>query len=134
MSKAFVLAVGLLVVAGCASTMSRPKQEVTAESYRNDTQKGLVVVSAMWGRTWKCAQFENGQLRSFGFDRWPSQITSDTAMADVFIEGSAFSGERPAANYVLALEPGEYALATFAIKVASSATDVKIASVGRARL
>jgi hypothetical protein len=35
---------------------------------------------------------------------------------------------------VLALEPGEYGLATFGIKVASSVTDVKILSVGRARL
>jgi len=134
-SKTFVCAIGLLVVvAGCASTMSRPKQEVTAQSYGNDTQKGLVAVSAMWGRIWKCAQFENGQLQSFGFDRWPSQIISDMARPDVFIEGSSLAGERPAANYVLALEPGEYALATFTIKVASSATDVKTANVGRARL
>jgi hypothetical protein len=35
---------------------------------------------------------------------------------------------------VLALEPGEYGLATFTIKVALSVTDVKIVGVGRARL
>ena len=136
MLRSFALLTTLVVlVSGCISSgTSRPKQEVTAESYGTDQTKGLVVVSAMWGRTWKCAQFENGQLRSFGFDRLPSQITADDATADVVLEGSLYYGERPATNYVLALDPGEYGLATFAIKVASSATDVKIASVGRARL
>ena len=136
MLRGFMLVTTLLVlVSGCTSAgVSMPKQEVTAKSYGNDKTKGLVAVSAMWGRTWKCAQFENGQLRSFGFDRLPSQTTADDAIADVFIEGSPLYAEGPASNYVLALEPGEYALATFAIKVASSATDVKTASIGRARL
>jgi hypothetical protein len=107
---------------------------VTAESYGNDKTKGLVVLSAIWGRTWKCAQFENGQLRSFGFDRLPSQTTADNATPEVLLEGSPLYAERQPVNYVLALEPGEYSLATFTIKVASSATDVKIVSVGRARL
>ncbi|HSB45064.1 MAG TPA: hypothetical protein VLD60_08635 [Nitrospira sp.] len=107
---------------------------MTAESYGKDKTKGLVVVSAMWGRTWKCAQFESGQLRSFGFDRLPSQTTADDATADVVIESSPYYGEGPAKNYVLALDPGEYGLATFTMNVASSPTDVKTASVGRARL
>lgn len=136
MLRGFALLTTLIVlVSGCTSSgVSRPKQEVTAESYGKDQTKGLVVVSAMWGRTWKCAQFENGQLRSFGFDRLPSQTTADDAPADVVIEDSPDSAEGPAKNYVLALEPGEYGLATFAIQVASSATDVKTANVGRARL
>jgi len=138
MLKGFVLLTALIVlVSGCtSSSASRPKQEVTVESYEKDKTKGLVVVSAMWGRTWKCAQFVNGQLRSFGFDRLPSQTTADDATADVVIEDSPYSaqGGGPATNYVLALDPGEYGLAMFAIKVASSATEVKTANVGRARL
>jgi hypothetical protein len=131
-----LLTVLIFLVSGCTSSgASRPKQEVTAESYGKDTTKGLVVVSAMWGRTWKCAQFENGQLRSFGFDRLPSQTTADDAAADVIIEDSPpYYAGGPAKNYVLALDSGEYALATFAIAVASSAADVKTMSVGRARL
>lgn len=137
MLTGFALLTALIVlVSGCTSSgASRPKQEVTAESYEKDKTKGLVVVSAMWGRTWKCAQFVNGQLRSFGFDRLPSQTTADDATADVVIEDSPYSAQGgPATNYVLALDPGEYGLAMFAIKVASSATEVKTASVGRARL
>ena len=130
-----LLTILILVVSGCTSSaVSRPKQEVTAESFGNTT-KGLVVVSAMWGRTWQCAQFENGQLQSFGFDRLPSQTTADDATADVVMEDSPpYYAGGPAKNYVLALDPGEYGLATFTIKVASSATEVKTASVGRARL
>jgi len=137
MLRGFVLVMTLFVfVSGCASSgvLSRHKQEVTAESYGNDKAKGLVVLSAIWGRTWKCAQFENGQLRSFGFDRLPGRTTAEDASPDVLVEGSPFYAERQPVNYVLALEPGEYGLATFSIKVASSVTDVKIASVGRARL
>jgi len=136
MLRGFALLTTLIVlVSGCTSSgASRPKQEVTAQSYGKDKIKGLVVVSAMWGRTWKCAQFENGQLRSFGFDRLPSQTTADDATADVIIEYSPYFADAAAKNYVLALDPGEYGLATFAIKVASSVTDVKTARVGRARL
>jgi hypothetical protein len=137
MPRGFVLVVTLLVlISGCTSpaVLSKPKQEVTAESFENDKTKGLVVLSAIWGRTWKCAQFENGQLRSFGFDRLPSQTMADDAVPQILLEGSPIYAERQPANYVLALEPGEYGLATFTIKVALSVTDVKIVGVGRARL
>lgn len=137
MPRGLVLVVTLLVwMSGCASSdaLSKPRQEVTAESYGNDKSKGLVVLSAIWGRTWKCAQFENGQLRSFGFDRLPSETMADDATPEVLFEGSPLYAERQPVNYVLALEPGEYGLAAFAIKVASSVTDVKILGVGRARL
>ena len=133
--RRFALLTALLVLlAGCTSSaVTRPKQEVTAESYRKDTAKGFVVLSALWGRTWNCAQFVNGQLWSFGFDRLPSETTADNATADVVLEGSASYGGGPATNYVLMLDPGEYALTTFAIRVAST-TDAKITNVGRARL
>ena len=136
MLRGFTFLTALVVlVSGCTSSgPSRPEQEVTAASYGKDKTKGLVVVSAMWGRTWNCAKFENGQLRSFGFDRLPSQTTGDDATADVVIEGSLNYPGGPAKNYVLALDPGEYGLSTFSIKVASSPTDVKTVSVGRARL
>jgi hypothetical protein len=137
MPRGFVLVVTLLVlISGCTSpaVLSKPKQEVTAESFENDKTKGLVVLSAIWGRTWKCAQFENGQLRSFGFDRLPSQTMADDAVPQILLEGSPIYAERQPVNYVLALEPGEYGLATFTIKVALSVTDVKIVGVGRARL
>lgn len=137
MPKGFALVTILFVlVSGCTSpaVLSRPKQEVTAESYGNDKTKGLVVLSAIWGRTWKCAQFENGQLRSFGFDRLPSQTMADDAVPQILLEGSPLYAERQPVNYVMVLDPGEYGLATFTIKVASSVTDVKILGVGRARL
>jgi hypothetical protein len=130
---AFLMAL-VAVVAGCASSgVSKPKQEVTAESYGKDHDKGLVVFSALWGRAWKCAKFENGQLRSFGFDRLPSRHSGEDT-ADVVIEDSLFHEEGPATNYVLALDAGEYALATFTIKVASSVTSSKTLSVSRERL
>lgn len=125
----------LVLVSGCTSSnVSRPKQEVTAGSYGKDPAKGFVVLSALWGRTWNCGQFVNGQLWSFGFDRLPSDTTANDAKAEVVLEGSPYVGGGPATNYVLALNPGEYALTAFSVKVASSSTDWKTVSVGRARL
>lgn len=135
MLRGSALLTTVIVMAGCTSPgVSSPGHDVTAESYRTDTTKGLVVLSALWGRSWKCGKFENGQLRSFGFDRLPSVTTADVATADVVIEDSTYVGGGPATNYVLALDPGEYGLAMFAIRVASSTTDVRTVSVGRARL
>ncbi len=125
----------LVLISGCASSkVPRPKQEVTASSYRNNPAKGFVVLSALWGRTWNCGRFVNGQLWSFGFDRLPTDTTADDAAAEVALEGSPYYGGGPATNYVLALDPGEYALTIFSVKVATSATDSKTVSVGRARL
>jgi hypothetical protein len=102
------------------------------QSYATAKGKGLVVVSAGWGRVWKCGPYENAQLRTIGFDRLPFDAAKDGAVADVVLDGSTFSGQP--ANYVLMLEPGEYALTTFSVKAASSTTDVKIATADRARL
>jgi hypothetical protein len=118
MPRHLILIIVLLVlVSGCAALggHSGPKQEVTAQSYGNDQTKGLVVLSAIWGRTWKCAQFENGQLRSFGFDRLSSHTKADNVVPEVFLEDSPPYDNRRPINYVLALEPGEYGLATFGI-------------------
>ena len=136
MLKGFALLTTVIVlVTGCTSPpASSPGHEVTAESYRTEPTKGLVVLSALWGRSWKCGKFENGQLRSFGFDRLPSVTTADDATADVVIEDSTYAAGGPATNYVLALAPGEYGLAMFAIRLASSMTDAKTVRVGRARL
>lgn len=125
----------IVLMAGCTSPGApSPQHEVTAESFRTDTTKGRVVLSALWGRSWKCGKFQSGQLRAFGFDRLPSAMTADDASADVVIEDSAYAGGGPATNYVLALDPGEYGLAMFVIRVASSTTDVRTVRVGRARL
>lgn len=125
----------IVLMAGCMSPgASNPRHDVTAESYRTDATKGLVVLSALWGRSWKCGTFEHGQLRAFGFDRLPSVTEAEDATVDVVIEDSTDLRGGPAANYVLALEPGEYGLAMYAIRVASSTTDMRTVSVGRARL
>jgi hypothetical protein len=136
MLRRFALPAALIVLlSGCTSSAgSKPHQEVTAQSHEKDAAKGLVVLSALWGRAWECAQFESGQLRSFGFDRLPSRTTADGAAADVAIQGTTDYGGGPARNYVLAVDPGEYGLAMFAIQVASSGTDVKTVTVGRTML
>lgn len=120
----------VFLVTGCASSGPRPSQEVTPASYASAKGKGLVVVSAGWGRVWKCGPYENAQLRTIGFDRLTLDAAKDGAPAEVVLDGS--SGKP--GTYALVLEPGEYALTTFSVKVASSTNDVKIATADRTRL
>lgn len=129
--------VSLAVLSGCVSSslaLPKIKQEITTESYLSNQDKGLIVLSVAWWRTWKCAQFENAQLRAFGFDRLPTQTMTDDGAPEIFIEGSQLYAERQPVNYVLAVDPGEYALTEFTIKAASSVTDLEIGKVGRSKL
>ena len=78
-----------------------------------------------WGRRWNCGGFENAELRSFSFDRVPGKQASDDDAADLTLEGPARLASRPTfINYALIVEPGEYALSAFNIKVARSVSDV----------
>ena len=61
MLRWFALCTSVIVLmAGCMSPgASNPGHQVTAASYKTDATKGLVVLSALWGRSWKCGTFEH---------------------------------------------------------------------------
>jgi hypothetical protein len=125
----------MLAISGCASTLVLPKppQQITADTY-NDKTKGVVVLSVLWKRYWGCGRFQNAQLRSFGFDRMPLQSNADEKTPDLLIEGSRLYAESLPVDYVLAVEPGEYALASFSVKVALSSSSVGYGGAGRSKL
>lgn len=126
----------LALISACTSPalLPKPKQEVTEASYSTDKTKGLVVLSAIWGRALKCSQFASAQLRGFGFDRMPIQTGADDAVPEVMIEGSPYYKQPEPINYLLAVDPGEYALTQYMIEVASSTFNVKVGTAGRSTL
>ena len=100
--------------------------EATAESvaqYR--AAKGVVLLDVNWGRRWRCGSFENAELRRLSFDRLPLTKSSDDAAADLTLEEapSLFTRET-FINYALIVEPGDYVLTGFDIKVARSVSDI----------
>ena len=109
---------------------------LTSENYIQDSaKKGVVLLSVRWDRKWKCAGFENAQLRLLGFDRLPSQRPIDDEGADLLLDDAPLLMTKPKFDdYAFLVEPGEYALSKLNIKAARSTTDVGVAKVGRERL
>ncbi len=110
--------------------------EATPESYaKSGATKGVVILAVNWSRRRGCGEFENAEIMSMGFDRLPANNAANDSRPGVFLDGpprllkqSGFS------DYALLLEPGEYALTSFDIKVARSVTDVGHFAANRSQL
>ena len=126
-----------LFVSSCATIQSNPvASEVTPDAYaKSKSAKGVAVMAVNWERRWKCGSFENAEVMSLGFDRLPVTNSAPEAPASVFIDGPPrLAKKRGFENYALLLEPGEYALSSFDVKVARSVSDVGHFAVGRKNL
>lgn len=75
------LALFLLCFAELAlSQTAVPLARLDADEYSKvKDKKGVVILAVNWNRRWKCGQYENAQLRSFGFDRMPVTKSTDDA-------------------------------------------------------
>jgi hypothetical protein len=97
--------------------------------------KGVILVSANWGRKWKCGRFENAQLKSLSFDKSGTPKASADAKADLVLEDSSFFSAPPKfVNYAYIVEPGEYLLSAFSVKAAQSSSNVGYFSATRSDL
>ena len=107
----------------CASTAmvnsAQQSIEATAESYaKQRSTKGVVLLGVNWGRTWACGAYQNAELRIFAFDLMPTTKESNEEGADIVLHtGPNLLRRQEYIGYALLVEPGEYALAGFAIKV-----------------
>jgi len=87
--------------------------------------KGVVLVSANWGRKWKCGRFENAQLKSLSFDKAGSPKDGNDAKPDLVLEdNSILPAPSRFINYAYIVEPGEYMLSAFSVKAAQSVSNV----------
>jgi hypothetical protein len=120
----------LLLVASCASVRVQENigasTEATAESYaKNQSLMGTVLLDARWARHWNCGKYENAQLVSFAFDQMPLANRPDDEKQDLVVGTTSMLAVEPKfVSYALLVTPGEYALSSFKIKVASSVHDV----------
>lgn len=108
----------------------------TPESYaEGGATRGTVLLAVRWDRRWKCAGFENAQLRRLAFDKLPIRRSSEDNGADLVLADAPLVMTKPRFDdYAFVVAPGEYALVGLHIKVASSESDVRLAKIGRDRL
>lgn len=109
---------------------------LTSEAYTESGKtNGVVLFAVRWDRKWKCAGFENAQLRLIAFDKLPSNHPVEDENADLLVADAPLIMTKPRFDdYAFFVEPGEYALSGLHIKAAASVSDVRLARVGRERL
>lgn len=93
---------------------------LSADTYKADL--GVLVIQVNWGRTWKCGQFENAQLQALTFTKSPLDAPESVSLAletpsKLFVDNKFLP-------YAFVIQPGEYVLTAFDVKVARSVTDV----------
>lgn len=83
---------------------------------------GVLIIQVNWGRSWKCGQFENAQLQALTFTKSPIE---DTTPLSLDLETpSKLLVDNKYLPYAFVVQPGEYVLTGFDVKVARSAVDV----------
>ncbi len=93
---------------------------LTETTYKSEL--GIIILQVNWGRTWKCGPNENAQLEALTFtkspvdDPHPLSLELETP-AKVFVDSKFLP-------YVYVVNPGEYVMTAFDVKVARSMSDV----------
>lgn len=69
---------------------------LTSEAYTESGKtKGVVLFAVRWSRKWKCASFENAQLRRIGFDKLPSTRPIEDEGADLLVADAPLIMTKP---------------------------------------
>lgn len=103
-----------------AITIAAEPVNLSANTYKPDL--GVLIFQVNWGRTWKCGQFENAQLQALSFTKSPIDA-SELVSLDLETPSKLFVDDKYI-PYAFVIQPGEYVLTAFDVKVARSVTDV----------
>jgi len=91
-----------------------------ADSYKTDL--GVLIIQVNWGRAWKCGQFENAQLEALMFTKSPVDTPNPVSLD--LETPSKLSVDNKFLPYAFVIQPGEYVLTGFDVKVARSVNDI----------
>lgn len=107
------------------SLLAAGLNELTEKNYVEEgSQKAVVILQVNWGRHWKCAGLDNAQLQALQFSKMQTSEAKSTEQAILLETPSKLFSKDSYVPYVLLIEPGEYALTGFDVKVARSSSDV----------
>jgi len=103
--------------------MAAEPVDLTEKAYAAEGQrKGTILLQVNWGRRWHCGKYENAQLQQLSFSKLPIQPATGTN--DVRLSGPKLSVGDVFQPYALLIEPGEYGISEFDVKIAGSVTDI----------
>ena len=83
---------------------------------------GVILMQINWGRTWDCGQYENAQLQALTFTKSPANTPDGISLE--LETPSRLLVENEFLPYAFVVQPGEYLLTAFDVKVARSTTDI----------
>lgn len=87
-----------------------------------DPKLGVIMVQINWGRSWKCGPFENAQLQGLTFTKQPFNVSESVSLklgtpSKLFVDNEFLP-------YAYVVQPGDYTLTAFDVKVARTRTEV----------
>jgi hypothetical protein len=89
-------------------------------TYRADL--GVIIMQINWGRTLNCGQYENAQLQALVFTKSSAEKPDGVSLE--LNTPSRLLVDNEFLPYAYIVQPGEYLLSTFDVKVARSTTDI----------
>jgi len=114
-----LIIIASLLGAGVAS--AQKPVDLNEESFSASSgEHGVIVFEVNWGRRWSCAGADNAQLQQLTFT-----YTADGRASTVDLRTpSRLQVDNRFIPYALLIEPGEYGLTGFDVKIAWSMTDI----------
>ena len=105
-----------------ASKAFAGEDKLTERNYgKSKNEKAVLLYGVNWGRQWGCAGFNNAQLQNLTFSR----INSNLDREEIVLNNSAkLFSENSSESYAIIVNPGEYRLTGYDIKIARSSKEV----------
>jgi len=94
--------------------------DLSEATYQSDL--GVILVQLNWGRSWRCGAYENAQLQALTFTRSP--IDSPEPVSLELKTPSKLFVNNQFLPHAYVVQPGEYVLTAFDVKIARSMTNV----------
>lgn len=113
------MAAGIWLAAMSLANAAEPIN-LSETTYRADL--GVIIMQVNWGRKWKCGQYQNAQVQALTFTKSPID-SSQSVSLDIKTPSKLFVND-DFVPYVFVLQPGEYFLTSFDVKIARSMMDV----------
>ncbi len=110
------------VMIGAFTTFVAAAEPVNLSESTYQPDLGVLIIQVNWGRTLKCGQFENAQLQALSFTKSPMDTPQPISLE--LVTPSKLFVDNKFLPYAFAVQPGEYVLTAFDVKVARSVSDV----------
>jgi hypothetical protein len=123
----FIFMCAFLISCAGTQTIKFEATDIISQStyLQNRDTNGVVLFDVNWGRYWGCGAHENAQLISIAFDKLPMESLANEAVPALVLHTPSHLFVDPVfLNYGFSLEPGEYAISAFSIKVADSVSQI----------